>query len=48
MERSLRLPNARAELERLWKELIAKNNEKKETGAVAEEEVDDGAIPMDD
>ncbi len=43
-----RLSNARAELERLWKERIAKNNEKKETGAVAEEEVDDAAIPMDD
>ena len=42
-----RLPNARAELERLWKERIAKNKEKKGTGTVAEEELDDGTIPMD-
>jgi hypothetical protein len=43
-----RLPNARAELERLWKQRIAKNNEKKGTATVAEDEVDDGALPMAD
>ena len=43
-----RLQNARAELERLWKQQIAKNNGKKGTATVAEDEVDDGELPMAD
>ncbi len=41
-----RLPNARAELERLLKQRTAKNNQMKGTEGVAPDEEEDGALPM--
>ena len=42
-----RLPNARAELERLWKERIAKNQQLKGTeGVGAQDEEEEDVLPM--
>ena len=42
-----RLPNARAELERLWNERIAKNKQLKGTeGVGAQDEEEDDVLPM--
>ena len=42
-----RLPNARAELERLWKERIAKNKQLKRTeGVEAQDEEEDDVLTM--